>query len=191
MATPLRLIGLVGYADTGKDTVRQQLEQEHHFVGLAFADPIRQMLRTLFTSNGIDEKYMDEREFKEATIGELLTTHPISYRQMAQTLGTEWGRSLSPDFWTCMAGAYIADQRQHGERLFVISDVRFVNEAQWIKNAGGELWRIHRPSATPVRPHSSETEIEHISADVLISNAGSLEDLWMAVDRQMTSNTPL
>lgn len=185
MTKPLRLIGLVGYAGTGKDTVRQQLETEHGFVGLAFADPIRQMLRTLFTENGIDEKYMDDRQFKEATIGDLMTVRPVTYRQMAQTLGTEWGRAMSPDFWTCIAGAYISDQRQHGERQFVISDVRFVNEAEWVKSAGGELWRISRPAAAAVRQHTSEAEIERIRHDVWIDNSRSLEDLWMAVDHQV------
>lgn len=183
--TPLRLIGLVGYAGTGKDTVRQLLESEHGFVGLAFADPIRQMLRTLFTENGIDEKYIDERDHKEAPIQDLLTEQPLSYRQMAQTLGTEWGRNLSPDFWLQIAGAYIAEQRRHGERLFVISDVRFVNEGQWIKDAGGELWHIHRPSAAPVRPHASEAEIALIDVDRVIDNSGSLDDLWTRVDSVM------
>lgn len=183
--TPLRLIGLVGYAGTGKDTVRQLLELEHSFVGLAFADPIRQMLRTLFSSNGIDEKYIDERDFKEATIEDLLTEQPLSYRQMAQTLGTEWGRNLSPDFWLQIAGAFIADQRRRGERLFVISDVRFVNEARWVKDAGGELWRIHRPGVLPVRPHASEAEIEHIECDRLIDNSGTVDDLWTRVDSVM------
>jgi hypothetical protein len=183
--TPPRLIGLVGYAGTGKDTVRQLLESEHGFVGLAFADPIRQMLRALFSENGIDEKYMDDRAFKEATIEDLLTEQPLSYRHMAQTLGTEWGRNLSPDFWLQIAGAFIADQRRRGERRFVVSDVRFVNEAQWIKDAGGELWHIHRPSASPVRAHASEAEIALIEVDRVVNNSGSIDDLWTRVDDVM------
>lgn len=183
--TPLRLIGLVGYAGTGKDTVRQLLESEHGFTGLAFADPMRTMLRALFTANGLDEKYIDERDHKEAPIEDLLTDQPVTYRQMAQTLGTEWGRNLSSDFWLQIAGAHIAHRRQRGERLFVISDVRFVNEARWVKDAGGELWRIHRPDVLPVRPHASEAEIEHIECDRLIDNSGSLDDLWTRVDSVM------
>lgn len=183
--TPPRLIGLVGYAGTGKDTVRHLLETEHGFVGLAFADPIRAMLRALFTTNGIDEKYIDERDHKEATIEDLLTAQPVTYRQMAQTLGTEWGRNLSPDFWLQIAGAFIAEQRRRGERLFVISDVRFINEAQWIKDAGGELWHVHRPGVAAVRPHASEAEIAHIEVDRVIDNSGSLDDLWSRVDDVM------
>ena len=42
-----RLIGLTGYAGTGKDTVRQILEDQYDLDGLAFADPIREMLSVL------------------------------------------------------------------------------------------------------------------------------------------------
>jgi len=183
--TPLRLIGLVGRAGTGKDTVRQLLELEHGFTGLAFADPIRAMLRTLFQANGLDEKHIDERDHKEVPIEDLLTEQPVTYRQMAQTLGTEWGRNLSPDFWLQIAGAHIAHQRQRGERQFVISDVRFANEADWIKQAGGELWRIDRPGVAAVRPHASEAEIEHILCDRIIDNSGTPDDLWTRVDSVM------
>ena len=187
--TPLRLIGLVGYAGTGKDTVRQLLEMEHGFVGLAFADPIRSMLRTLYQQSGIDEKYIDERDCKEAPIEDLATQQPVTYRQMAQTLGTEWGRSLSADFWLELMTSRIAAFRRHGERLFVISDVRFVNEAKWVKDAGGELWRIHRPGVAPVRAHASEAEIELIECDRLVDNSGTVDDLWTRVDSVMGGAT--
>ena len=167
------IIGLAGYAGSGKDTVRAMLE-ELGFNGLAFADPIRAVLRELLTSNGITDEYIDSREFKEQIIPEL----GVSYRQMAQTLGTEWGRSLHADFWLRLAGAYIADITEHQNAMhFCISDVRFVNEAQWVKDRGGVIWRIERPSAVPVRAHRSEQEIYHFTPDLVIDNSGSLDDL--------------
>ena len=38
------VIGLSGYASSGKDTVAQFLIEEHGFEKIAFADPIRNML---------------------------------------------------------------------------------------------------------------------------------------------------
>ncbi len=175
---PLRLIGLTGLAGTGKDTVRRMLEEDHEFAGLAFADPIRQMLGALLAENGLSTEWMYERELKEQPIAGL----DMSYRHLAQTLGTEWGRALHPDFWLRIAGQFIADQRRQGERQFVISDVRFVNEAQWIKDAGGEIWRIERPSAEPVRDHESERQALQIVPDRVISNTGTVEDLWTFVN---------
>jgi dephospho-CoA kinase len=44
------IIGLTGYAGSGKDTVRNILEAKHGFDGIAFADPIRDMLTALLES---------------------------------------------------------------------------------------------------------------------------------------------
>ena len=176
MTTPKFLIGLSGYAGTGKDTVRAML-QDLGYTGFAFADPIRGMLRELLTSSGIDDRFIDERDFKEVPIFEL----GVSYRQMAQTLGTEWGRHLAPDFWLRIAKSYMDEQIDLGGTHFCISDVRFANEAQWVRDQGGVIWRVSRPQAVPVRAHVSEAELFHFSADTEIHNNGSVGDLHRAV----------
>ena len=174
--SPVVLIGLTGYAGTGKDTVRAMLE-DTGFTGFAFAEPIRGMLRELMTSSGIDDRYMDEREFKEAAIPEL----GVSYRQIAQTLGTEWGRAQAPDFWLRIANSLMSEQIALGGTHFVVSDVRFANEAQWVRDHGGVIWRVERPEAVPVRAHVSECEMHHFTADVTLHNTGSLKDLYRTV----------
>lgn len=176
MTTPT-LIGLTGYAGTGKDTVRAILEQRG-YIGLALADPIRQMLRELLTSNGIDDRFIDEREFKEVPIHEL----GVSYRQMAQTLGTEWGRAcMGEEFWLRIAQAFIDDCKSDGERLFCISDVRFVNEARWVRAQGGVIWRIEREGVERVRAHASEAQVYSFDAQRVIANHGTPEQLNAAV----------
>ena len=165
------LIGLAGQAGTGKDTVRAMLE-EQGFTGLAFADPIRTMIRELLTSNGIDDRFMDDRAFKETVIHEL----GVSYRQMAQDLG-DWGRNMHPDFWVRIAAAFMDDRIDDGDTHFVISDVRFLNEAEWVRERGGVIWRVNRAAATPVRPHVSEAELWHFDHDWVIHNDGSLDEL--------------
>lgn len=174
---PLRLIGLTGLAGTGKDTVRRMLEEDHEFAGLAFADPIRHMLGALLAESGFSTQWMYDRALKEQPIDGL----GVSYRELAQTLGTEWGRKLQPELWVRIAGQFIVDLRSQGERQFVISDVRFPNEAAWIKEAGGEVWRIDRPDAPAVRSHESESQVLAIAADRVLDNSGTVEDLWCQV----------
>lgn len=176
MTKPL-LIGLTGYAGSGKDTVRSLLEQNHDFDGIAFADPIREMLGTLFDSMEIPHDWMTERDLKEREIPQL----GVSYRKMAQALGTEFGRALKQDIWLDIAAAKIGMYRQYGNAGAVVSDVRFPNEAAWIKAHGGVIWRIIRSGIEPVNAHTSEDLIASLPYDYVIDNSGSIDRLQHAV----------
>lgn len=181
MTQPPIILGLTGYAGTGKDTVRAVLE-ELGYHGMAFADPIRDMIRMLLSGASIDEQYMDSRALKESEMPEL----GVSYRQLAQTLGTEWGRSQQPDFWLRIAGAHMADLTANATRqpvCFVLSDVRFADEADWIRQRGGMIWSINRAGVAPVRQHVSEDNIAQLvaGADRAIDNNGTLDDLRTTV----------
>lgn len=167
------LIGLTGYAGSGKDTVREILEHRHDLDGLAFADAIREMLTALFESCGVKTDWMIDRNLKEQTVPEF----GVSYRQMAQELGTAWGRTLSEDFWLKIAAAKIAMYSQYDSPGVVISDVRFPNEAEWVRAQGGQVWRILRPGIEPVRAHASEDMIASLPYDYVIDNQGSIDDL--------------
>ena len=169
------LIGLTGYAGTGKDTVRALLE-EHGYHGFAFADPMRVMVRAMVDAGGFDARFLERRELKEEPIPFL----GFSYRELMQTLG-DWGRGLAPDFWVRHASAYLADVMPQTFGSFVVSDVRFINEATWVRNQGGVIWRVHRDLAGPVREHVSESEQDDIKPSLTIHNNGSLDDLRTTV----------
>lgn len=182
--TPSTIIGLTGLAGAGKDTVRAILEHDHGYIGFGFADPIRNMLRTLLSDNGISEQWMDERTLKEHPIPEL----GKSYRELAQTLGTEWGRAyLGADFWLRIAEAYLHDitSQTYGPLHFVVSDVRFQNEADWVRQRGGVIWRVDRPGTAGVREHVSEQGATTIKADAVLVNNSSIEDLSILVDHRL------
>ena len=175
----MKIIGLTGPAGSGKDTVRQMLEQNHHCTGLAFADPMRAMLAPLLDLCGVGNEWMTQRELKELPIPGL----GQSYRVLAQRLGTEWGRSIDPDFWVKVAAASMAEVMniKGPDTVFVISDVRFDNEAQWVKDHGGVIWHIHRPAAQAVAAHQSENGIRPELVDLNILNNNTLSDLDVEV----------
>jgi hypothetical protein len=167
-----KIIGLTGLAGSGKDTVAKILVREHNFAGVAFADPIRAMLGALLFRVGADGSWMTDRELKERptpVVG-------VSYRELAQTLGTEWGRAINPDFWVNIAGDRIERLIGAGCSI-VISDVRFPNEVEWIRARGGEVWHIAREQVDPVREHVSEEHIAELPCDLVIDNSGTLEEL--------------
>lgn len=180
MTKPL-LIGLTGYAGSGKDTVREILEHKHDLDGLAFADPIRDMITALLESCGVKTDWITDRSLKEQIIPEF----GVSYRQMAQELGTAWGRGLRDDFWLRIAGTKIAMYQAYESPGVVISDCRFPNEAAWIKDNGGVIWHILRPGIDPVRAHASEAHIKDLPYDYCIDNRGSIDDLIHATASAM------
>ena len=175
------LIGLTGLAGSGKDTVRQILEERYGFDGIAFADPIRDMLSALFDTVGVDGHWMTDRERKEKVIPEL----GASYRTLAQQLGTEWGRAIDPDLWLKIAGAKVAMCQKYESIGVVISDVRFPNEAAWVRAQGGVIWKIIRPGLEPVRAHTSEELINSLPWDYTIDNRGTIEDLSHATGKAL------
>lgn len=182
--TTPRIIGLTGLAGTGKDTVRQMLENDHDFAGIAFADPIRDMITTLLKSACVTAPtaWISSRAHKEQDIPGL----GASYRELAQNLG-DWGRAISPDFWVRAAAVRATGLLAQGQSI-VVSDVRYPNEAAWVRQLGGEIWRIDRPSAAPVRAHESERQVSAVVADHTIINSASVDALWCAVDALLNAS---
>lgn len=94
-----------------------------------------------------------------------LTTSP---REVYQLFGTEVGRHLlDEDVWVLIAPTEDT----------AIPDVRFPNEATWIHSKGGQIIRVVKDDAKPVRAHESESYIETLPADLILDNNGSLATL--------------
>jgi len=164
------LIGIAGRARSGKDTVANFIVAAIGGYRYSFADPIRAMLAPL----GVDmsDPYWQAR--KEEPIPAL----GVSPRRMMQTLGTEWGRQLiNPDLWLIMAHQRLL---QNGPGM-VISDVRFDNEAAWIRKHGGRIIHVIRPDTKAVEAHASEDGIEMQDTDARLFNSGTLEELQLSV----------
>lgn len=176
------LVGLAGVAGSGKDVAGEHLQRYHGFTRYAFANPIRDMLHALMQHSGIDMRaWSEERSLKEQPIPGI----EQSYRRLAQTLGTEWGRTLDATLWLRIAGLRLGLPHQPRSPRMVITDVRMPNEAAWIQAMGGQVWRIDRPTAAPVAKHSSEQLIGEIRADAAIDNSSSFRRLYEQLDWQV------
>lgn len=171
------LIGLTGRAGAGKSTVAAYLQDKYAYAEIAFADPIVNMLHSLLADANIGSGWITERALKEQP-----TPLGFSYRQLAQSLGTEWGRGLAPDFWVRVASQRVIALQAGGDNV-VISDVRFPNEAAFIQAHGGVLVRVLRQDLPAVRPHASEAHADHLPVTTELLNFGSVATLHDQVDR--------
>lgn len=177
MSTTKLLIGLAGPAQCGKSTAQGILVDEFGLARVNFADPLKDALTTMLD---VDFHALEGDEKERALPG--LRQSP---RELMQTLGTEWGRHLcGSDFWIRIAHHRLALAESHEGDAFggaVFSDVRFNEEAEWIRGRGGLIVHLSRRDATPVRAHASEAGIYCRTGDAQIANDGTYTDLRHAL----------
>lgn len=165
------LVGLAGPAGVGKNTVADLLESKRlHY---SFAGPLKAMLAAI-------ELYEpSNRADKEKLIPSL----GFSWRQAAQTLGTEWGRALHPELWLLLAKREREMRAGLGHEFMILTDVRFENEAQWIRENGTLVHVFGRKADLGDRAgHISENELFVYAEDLKLYNGGDLRALKTAVE---------
>lgn len=163
------VIGIVGLAGSGKSEIARVLMNEFSFERVKFADPLKNMLRTMLRDIGhIDsdiERYV-EGDLKEAVVDGV----GVTARQLMVTLGTEWGRQqVAEDLWIRLWSG----KAERFSRVLA-DDVRFPNEVEAIRARGGEIWRVDRPGVC-AGTHVSEQLRE--PGDRLFYNDGTLDEL--------------
>lgn len=163
------LIGLKGKKLSGKDTTGKILAKEFGFTTIAFAEPLKQAAMIIFD---LSEDQVHDQALKE----QVDPRWGLSPRRILQVMGTEVGRQLCPNIWVERAMMRV---QKEPKTNWVITDLRFVNEAEAIKEAGGIVVEVQRPGAGTGNneQHVSEQEQDHIKPDYIISNDGTLEDL--------------
>ena len=162
------IIGLSGYARSGKDTVAGMLIGLHGYENRAFADGVREFLLHL---NPILED--------GHRLNELIYDYGWEYakartevRRLLQELGLGVRNFFGENTWVDRAMAGVSSSQK-----VVFTDVRFPNEADMIKSLGGEVWRIQRPGVAPINNHPSESAMDNWQFDKMIINSAGMEGL--------------
>ena len=196
------IIGLSGYAKSGKDTVADMIISMHkeQWVVKKFSGKLKEIASLL---TGINIAKFEDQEFKESLmpiewVEQWMDNTTMHYKLMKvrdflQRLGTEAIRDgLHKNTWV---NALMADYKNfHTDKFsvrqgitkpeypnWIITDCRFPNEFRAIKDKGGIIIRIERDGILPINAHPSETALDAFEFDFEIENNGSLEDLRRSV----------
>ncbi len=204
------IIGLVGFAGSGKGTVADSLVRHHQYYKFAFADALKDAVASIFVwpRQLLEGDTNASRSFREKP--DVWWSSKFGYevtpRLMLQRVGTEAFRNnIHDDIWI-----HTLFRRIQGYTDVVISDVRFPNEIKFIKENGGIIVRVKRGDEpvwwddalientqrqiklspmTKKYPdvHPSEWKWIGTQADYIIENNGTVDDLKKNVATMLTT----
>jgi hypothetical protein len=171
------LIGVSGKKRAGKDTAGKFLVEDHGFKAMAFAEPLKEAAKIIF---GWTEEHVNGR-LKEV----IDPFWGFSPRWALQHMGTEAMRKVIDDqIWVKATMRKALPLVKAGGNV-VITDVRFPNEANAIREAGGQLWRVER-QGLETSDHASETALDDFGPwDKVIENHGTIANLYTSVFEAM------
>ena len=175
------LIGLTGYAQSGKDTLANILVEEYGYKRVAFADKIRELLFEMDPPVPMPEGKIVGLQNLVEIYGWDVAKQNSTVRSMLQNLGVGARTVFGTDFWVQEAIRPVKDSKN-----IVVTDVRFNNEADWIKSfEGSAIWRVKRNGVQAVNSHVSETQMDGYPVDQIFTNNGSIEDLRILLKTRM------
>lgn len=152
-----KVIGLLGRAGSGKDTVYEALKAAldgKTVVRVAFGDEVKK-----------------EVAARHELSVETINLNKDRFRVLLQEWGLEYRRASDPAYWIKKIKPQMAMLLGLAD-VIVITDVRYTNEADYVKEiCGGNLVKVLGDKSKMLKStHRSETEMKDITPDYLLPN---------------------
>jgi hypothetical protein len=144
------IVGIAGYARSGKDTAAQVLI-ERGWKRMAFADQLKMDVERCI-GYPIAAMTADQKEFWRPLL--------VEYARLR--------RAQHPDYWIWQVESNMKMNVGPGEKV-VITDVRYANEAKWILSRGGLMIFVERIGVKPANSEECDS-IHAMWIDPTISN---------------------
>ena len=180
------IVGMMGYAQSGKDTVAARLVAEHGFRRYAFADALKRV------ALGIDPIVSVLDDFTRVHLSDVVDQYgweaakrAPEVRRVLQHTGMVIRDTLGADTWV----KEVTRKFYAEDMPIVVTDVRFPNEVDAIRRKGGILVRVVRPGTGPVNAHASETAVDDVRPDWTFTNDSTIEALHASVDAWYAEET--
>lgn len=184
------IIGIYGYAGSGKDTVANHIIKKYGFKKDSFAAPLKDAVSAIF---GWDRELLEgttaeSRAFRETSdefwskkCGRLITPRIVLQ---------EWGTQVARDNWhtNIWVDSFLARNKNNSENI-IITDIRFPNEMDTLVEMGALIIKVERPfSSVEVPNHKSEEYIKTFKEhNIILVNDSTIENLLKATDFALTT----
>jgi len=210
------IIGICGFIGSGKDTIADYLVNSHEFRRESFASTLKDAVSAVFGWDRtlLEGRTKEAREWREQVDpwwAKRLDMPTLTPRWVLQYWGTEVCRkSFHDDIWIASLENKLRNSKDH----VVISDCRFPNEIQSIRNAGGKIvwvkrgqlpdwyddavslnkgpngnmtWAGAKTRLEQLKIHASETAWVGTKFDAVLENDSSIDDLYKKVEQLVKS----
>lgn len=178
------ILGLGCTAQVGKDTAADYLEKRYpgRVKRIGFADKLKKIAMELF---GLSYEQCYGAQGIKETID---PRYGLTPREILQSIGEKM-REIYPSIWVdTVFNTTMVELQAAGYDCFVISDVRYPNEADRVHDKGGVVVKITRKGSgvTVGAKHSSETSMQDYKEfDYVIENDSTLEEYFQKIDQVM------
>ena len=180
-------IAICGKANSGKNTVSRLLTKEirarkakkYSSVNyIAFADPIKEIARTIFPIIPKKHLYASSKYRSEIIPEAYKNGQPLSVRQLLIDIGTN-AREYNEAVWLNAFDETYKSVSKYTD-IVIVPDLRFENEFNFLKSKDFFIIKIHRNNNSTIINHMSETSQDAIpdsDFDYVLYNNGSMLDL--------------
>lgn len=165
------LIGIIGKKESGKDTFGDYLVKNYQFQKYSFALPLKKVCKELFL--------LDDTQLVDHTLKETIDIRwNMTPRQMLQKVGTDLIRNnINEDFWIKHFHFWYKQNKGN----IVITDCRFQNEVDIIKELGGIIIKLNRKT-NGIDQHISENVDTLNNIDYTIDNNETKQVFYQKID---------
>ena len=144
------IIGIAGYARTGKDTFGSILIKELNKIGLS----AKKLSLAFELKSDLDSFLTDKFGISAFTED---TKEKNFIRPLLICYGTELMRKKDPEYWIKKMQKTI-DFNNNCGIISVVCDIRFLNEASWLRKNGGILVHLKRLGMNPADKNEKEND---------------------------------
>lgn len=197
----MTIIAICGFQGSGKDTLADILIKKYSFTKLSFAGVLKDIVSILFgwdrkMLEGVTKEDREKREVIDEWWASQLGIPNLTPRWVLMHFGTELFRNhFHQNFWVI-----VLKRRLNSSDRIVITDCRFPNEIQMIREMDGIIVHIDRMKPQwfdryragedveeTNRLHDSEKMWIREKFDYVLQNDGTIEDLKKSTKNLLVS----